>query len=172
MASTRIPADVGLLLRGGLYVGIARVTADISDECSLEDPGDLAGLLVHFDRTRALLDHIGWEKKPQQHHDLEVDDAHRQALIETLEEDRESWDWLSHQETTESAEGRKRAAAKAKTIKRFLARVTPTALVNRTEALGHESRHHDEAILLSKAPGRRISQGREVDTTTTQPKSS
>lgn len=134
MARTRIPADVGLFLRGALYVGLARVTADISDQCSLEDPGDVAGLLACFDRIRGLLDHIGWEKKPQQLHDLEVDDAHRQALVETLEEDRESWDWLSHQEATETVDGRKRAAARAERIKHFLARITPPELVGRTEA--------------------------------------
>jgi hypothetical protein len=119
--TTTIPADVVLILRGALYVGLARAAGDIGDECSLESPGDMIDVLAQFDRIRALLDAIGWEKKPQQQPDVELDrTVHGQALIETLEDDRESWDWLSYQETTESPEGRERAAANAAVIERFL----------------------------------------------------
>ncbi len=120
-----VPADVGVDLRGALYVGLARVAGDINDECSLAEPGDLPSVLAQFDRIRGLLDHIGWDKK-QQPHDLQVDVVHRQLLIETLADDQEGLEWLSRQEATESPEGRKRAAARAATIGCFLAELGDT----------------------------------------------
>ncbi len=64
--------------------------------------------------------------------DVEVElDA---AMIDALEADFDLWEWLAEQERTKTAEGRRRAAAKAKTIERFLASVTPPELVRRTEA--------------------------------------
>jgi hypothetical protein len=118
---TVIPAEIVLSLRGALYVRMAQAAGDIDTECSLASPGDLIGPLERFDRTRALLDAIGWDKKPPQQPDVELDLAvHGPALIDALEYDRDMSDWLSHQEATESPEGRKRAAANAAMIERFL----------------------------------------------------
>jgi hypothetical protein len=48
-------------------------------------------------------------------------------MVEALEDDADLWDWLSHQEKTESAEGRQQARAKAGTIERFLAAAEPSS---------------------------------------------
>jgi hypothetical protein len=66
---------------------------------------------------------IGWGvlARPQ---DVEVE-LYR-AMIDALEADIDSWEWLAEQVTSETAKGRRQAAAKATTIKRFLASVKPS----------------------------------------------
>ncbi|HEX5851962.1 MAG TPA: hypothetical protein VFY36_02600 [Solirubrobacteraceae bacterium] len=118
---TVIPAEIVLFLRRALYARFARTAGDIDSECSLASPSDMTGPLAEFDRTRALLNAIGWNKKPPQQDDVALDLAvHGPTLIDALEYDRDMSDWLSHQEATESPEGRKRAAANAATIECFL----------------------------------------------------
>jgi hypothetical protein len=53
-----------------------------------------------------------------------VEVALDRAMIDALEADMDLFEWLAEQDRTETPEGRRRAAAKAKTIECFLASVS------------------------------------------------
>lgn len=121
-ASTPVPAEVVVLLRGALYIELARACEDAPAVMpEAHERACWADVLARIDGARSALDAIGWEAPDEQHDVTVVLDP---AMIHALEEDYDGWDWLSHQEKTESAEGRQRARAKAETIKRFLTTVT------------------------------------------------
>jgi hypothetical protein len=122
MARTHIPADVVVLLRGALYTELARACEDAPGTMpEAHTRSGWADVLARIEGTCRALDVIGWDA-PARQQDVEVElDA---AMIDALEADTDLWAWLAEQDRTETAEGRRRAAAKAKTIKRFLASVT------------------------------------------------
>jgi hypothetical protein len=120
---TTIPAEVVVLLRGALYTELARAYEDAPATMPEAHKREgWAGVLMRLDGARGALDVIGWAA-PAEQQDVKV--ALDAAMIEALEDDADLWDWLSHQDKTESAEGREQARAKANTIKRFLAGVKP-----------------------------------------------
>ena len=124
MARTRIPADVVVLLRGALYTELGRACEDAPGVIpDAHTRTGWADLFARIDGARKALDVIDWDA-PARQQDVEVElDA---AMIDALEADMDSWEWLADAVTTESAQGRTRAAAKAKTIERFLTSVEGT----------------------------------------------
>jgi hypothetical protein len=119
---TIIPAQVVVLLRGALYADLRRACEDMpAGMPESHKRSGWAGVLARLDGARGALDVIGWEAPAEQQDMTATLDT---AMIEALEDDADLWDWLSHQEKTESAEGRQQARAKADTIERFLAAVT------------------------------------------------
>jgi hypothetical protein len=120
---TRIPADVVVLLRGALYTDLARACEDAPGGMpEAHTHAGWADVLARLDGRRKALDVIGWDvAAPEQDMEVELD----AAMIDALEFDMDLMEWLAEQERTESPEGRAQAAAKAKTIERFLASITP-----------------------------------------------
>ena len=124
MAQTLIPADVAALLRGALYTQLQRACEDAPGV--MPEAHTRAGwtdVLEQIEGARAALEAIGWDA-PARQQDVRVELD--RAMIEALEASADSWGWLSEQVTSETAQGRRQAAAKATTIKRFLASVKPS----------------------------------------------
>jgi hypothetical protein len=131
-ARTRVPADVVVLLRGALYTELNRACEDAP--CGMPEAHTRAGwtdVLARIDGARMALDVLGWDA-PARQQDVEV--QLDRAMIDALEADIDLWEWLAEQDRTETPEGRRRAAAKANTSKRFLAGVKPPEGVGRTDA--------------------------------------
>jgi hypothetical protein len=123
MARTRIPADVVVLLRGALYTELSRASEDAPGGMpEAHTRSGWADVLARIDGVRKALDVLGWDA-PARQQDVEVELD--RAMIDALEFDMDLFEWLAAQNRTESAEGRARAAAKAKTIERFLASIPP-----------------------------------------------
>jgi hypothetical protein len=124
MARTRIPADVVLLLRGGLYAELARACEDapvMMPEAHTQS--GWADVLARIDGAGKALGVLGWDTlTPPQDVEVELD----ATMIDALEAEIDMWEWLAEQDRTETAEGRQRAASKATTVKRFLASITGT----------------------------------------------
>ncbi len=121
MARTRIPADVVLLLREALYTEFARACEDAPVTMpEVYTHSGWADVLARIDGAHRALGVIGWDTlTPPQ--DVEVTlDA---TMIDALEDEIDMWEWLAEQDRLETAEGRRRAATKATTIKRFLASI-------------------------------------------------
>jgi DNA-binding XRE family transcriptional regulator len=128
---TRIAADVAALLRGALYTQLSRACEDAPGVMpTAQSRAGWADVLERIEGARTALDVIGWDTPAWQDIEVELD----QTMIEALEDDVDSWEWLADAMTTESAKGRRQAAAKATTIRRFLASVKPSALVKRGDA--------------------------------------
>lgn len=124
MAQTLIPADVAALLRGALYTQLQRACEDAPGV--MPEAHTRAGwtdVLEQVEGARAALEAIGWDA-PARQQDVRVELD--RAMIEALEASADSWGWLSEQVTSETAQGRRQAGAKATTIKRFLASVKPS----------------------------------------------
>jgi hypothetical protein len=130
MVRTRIPPDVVELLRAGLYTNLARACEDAP--VTMPEAHTHAGwadVRVRIEGASRALDALGWDTSTQ---DTKVElDA---AMIAALEAEIDTWEWLAEQDRLETAEGRRRAATKATTIKRFLASVTPPEIVSRADA--------------------------------------
>lgn len=123
MTRTRIPADVAALLREALYMQLSRACEDAPAAMpAAQSRRGWADVLRQIEGARTALDVIGWDA-PARQKDMEVELD--RAMIDALEADVDSWEWLAGAVTTESAQGRRRAAAKAKAIRRFLAGVKP-----------------------------------------------
>jgi hypothetical protein len=80
---------------------------------------DWSAPVARFDRTRALLDAIGWnERDPEP--DLEVElEQHRQAMEESLSAQLDSELYLASQSGPAAGKQRRRAGAYAATIQAF-----------------------------------------------------
>jgi ribosome-binding protein aMBF1 (putative translation factor) len=89
MTMLTVPAEMVGPLRGGLHSALGEAAQEI-DNATLEasrevDPDLYADLLARFDRTRALLDKIGWtETIPAVPGRLDLTE-HRAALVDTLD---------------------------------------------------------------------------------------
>ena len=131
MARTRIPADVVVLLREALYAQLTRAFEDAPVGMpAAQSRSGWTDALRRIEGARTALDAIGWDTPArQQEAEADLD----RAMIDALEADADSWEWLADAVKTESVERRRRAAARAKTIKRFLASVKPPEQVGRTE---------------------------------------
>jgi hypothetical protein len=124
MARSRVPADVVVLLRGGLYMQLIRACENAP--CGMPAEHSRSGwadVLSQIEGARTALDAIGWDV--EDHRPIVGVELDR-AMIDALEAEVDSWEWLSEQVTSETAKGRRQAAAKATTIKRFLASVKPS----------------------------------------------
>jgi hypothetical protein len=123
MARTRIPADVVVLLRGALYMQLIRACENAPCGMPAEHShSGWADVLSRIEGARRALDAIGWDV--EDHRPIVAVELDR-AMIDALEADVDSWEWLSEQVSSETMEGRRQAAAKATTIKRFMASVKP-----------------------------------------------
>ena len=132
MARTRIPADVAALLRGALYTQLQRACEDAPAVMpAAHTRAGWADVLEQIEGACAALDALGWDAPA---HQQQVEVKLDRAMVEALEDARETWDWLAHQTTTETTGGRRQAAVKATTIKRFLASVKPGELARRADA--------------------------------------
>jgi hypothetical protein len=124
MTTTPIPADIAGLLRQALYGQLHGAFEDAP--CGLPEEHSRRGwtdVLARIDDTRAALDMIGWDAPARQHAvEVELD----RAMIDALQADADTLESIAEAVTTETAQGRRRAAATAKTIKRFLASVKPS----------------------------------------------
>lgn len=124
MTRTRIPADIAGLLRQALYGQLHGAFEDAP--CGLPEEHSRRGwadVLGRIDDVRAALDVIGWDAPArQQAVEVELD----RAMIDALEADIDTLEWIAEAVRTESVQGRRRAAATAKAIKRFLAGVKPS----------------------------------------------
>ena len=126
MPDLAIPGDVVVLLRSALYTWLARAGSDLESACSLEDPGDVAPIVAEFDRTRALLDAIGWDK--QQADGVEVDlAAHGQTITDALADELEHWQLTATELRTTSEAHRELAGIHAHTVETFLAGLEGTS---------------------------------------------
>jgi hypothetical protein len=124
MARTLIPADVAALLREALYTQLTQACEDMPDETpAAQSRSGWVDVLRRIEGAFTALDAIGWAA-PARQQDVEVELD--RAMIDALEADIDSWESLADAVTTETAQGRRRAATKAETIKRFLASVRVT----------------------------------------------
>lgn len=121
MARTRIPADVLLLLREALYTEFARACEDAPVTMpEVYTHSGWAEVLARIDGAHKALDVLGWDTlTPPRDVEIELD----ATMIDALEAEIDLWEWLAEQDRTETAEGRRRAATKATTVKRFLASI-------------------------------------------------
>jgi len=77
--------------------------------------------VARFDRTRALLDEIGWNERDHEQ-DVEIDlDRHRQVIEEALSEALEGERSLMSEKGQGAAQQRSRARARAATVEEFMA---------------------------------------------------
>jgi hypothetical protein len=121
---TTIPADAVLRLREALYSQLG----DVAEELASADrrPGreihdEWSTAVARFDRTRALLDEIGWSERDPEH-DVEIDlDAHRQAIVAALSEQLEAEHYLMAEQGQAVEKQRERARCHALTIEAFMA---------------------------------------------------
>jgi hypothetical protein len=121
--ATTMPADVAVLLRGALYAELGRACEDAPG--AMPESNTRTGwtpVLRRISTAVRGLSALGWAEPDEQQPLTIALDA---ALIEVLEADAEQWEWLSEQDTLETAEGRARAAEHAATIDRFLEALRP-----------------------------------------------
>jgi hypothetical protein len=125
-----VPADVVELLRAGLYANLARACEDAPVTMpEVHTHAGWADVRVRFEGASRALDALGWDT-PTQDTKVQLD----AAMIAALEAEIDTWEWLAEQDRLETLEGRSLAAAKATTIKRFLASVTPPEILSRADA--------------------------------------
>ena len=120
---TTIPADAVLRLREALYgqLGdVAEELASASRQPGREVHDEWSGAVARFDRTRALLDEIGWsERDPER--DAEIDlDQHRQVIVVALSDQLEAEHYLMAEQGQTAAQQRQRARGHALTIESFM----------------------------------------------------
>jgi hypothetical protein len=126
MARTRIPADVAVLLREALYTQLTQACEEMPDEMpAAQSRSGWVDVLGRIEGAFTALDAIGWAA-PARQQDVEVELG--RAMIDALEADLDSWESLADAVRTESTQGRRQAAAKAKAIERFLASIKPPQL--------------------------------------------
>jgi hypothetical protein len=120
---TIIPAEAVLRLREALYSELG----DVAEEMATADrrPGreltdDWSAPVARFDRTRALLDEIGWRHSdPEQ--DAQIDlDLHRQVIVEALTKALETECYLIAEQGPRAEKQRRNAYARAATIESFM----------------------------------------------------
>ncbi len=117
-----IPAAVVRQLRGALFGQLGSVAEDLAalnNEPGREVRGEWSEHIERFDRTRALLDRIGWSEQAAEG-PTEIDlDRHRRAIVDSLRSDLEVARSLVDEEG-DAAEGQRwRARAEAQRIEAF-----------------------------------------------------
>jgi hypothetical protein len=121
---TTIPAEAVIRLREALYsqLGyIAEELASLARTPGREINDEWSEPVARFDRTRALLDQIGWnERDPEP--DVEIDlDQHRQEIVAAFSDHLEIERYLMSEQGDHAAGQRQRAQARALTIETFMA---------------------------------------------------
>jgi hypothetical protein len=123
---TKIPADAVLRLREALYGQIGDVAEDLATatrQPAREAREEWTEPVARFDRTRALLDEIGWnERDPERSAEVDVD-QHRQVIVEALSAQLESEHHLMSERGPAAAQQRHRARNYARTIEALMAAV-------------------------------------------------
>jgi len=117
-----VPAAAVVQLREALYSELGNVTEEIDAivVTSRRARDDWSPAVARFDRTRALLDALGWnERDPER--DVEVDlDRHRQVIVEALSEALEGEHYLMGEKGKRASRQRRNARARAATIEAFM----------------------------------------------------
>lgn len=121
---TSIPAEAVLRLREALYSQLGYIAdelAAIARTPGREINDEWSEPVACFDRTRALLDQIGWnERNPEQ--DAKIDlDQHRQVIRAALNDHLKIEHYLMSEQGDHAAGQRQRAHARALTIEAFMA---------------------------------------------------
>jgi hypothetical protein len=110
MSTITIPGEVLQFVRDELYNQLGGFGEDIASESRVpgsEIPGDWLRCVARFDRTRALLDRIGWTtREPERDVTIELT-MHRRALTDAL------GDELAYQRRTVEEEGHSHEGAAA-----------------------------------------------------------
>jgi hypothetical protein len=124
--SITIPADAVLQLRGALYSELGDVAEELASAVrppEREASDEWPKLVARFDRTRAVLDVIGWtERDPER--DVEIDlDLHRRVIVDALSDALEGERDLMLEEGDAAKEQREHAGQRAKVIEAFAASV-------------------------------------------------
>lgn len=123
---TTIPAAAVLRLREALYGQLGDVAEELASAertPGREILGDWYEPVARFDRTRALLDAIGWsERDPEP--DVEVDlEAHRQVIVTALSDQMEAERHLMAERGQAAEKQRQRACLHALIIESFMAAI-------------------------------------------------
>ena len=113
-----VPAAAVLRLREALYGQVGKVADEISEivVTPWRADEDWSPLVARFDRTRVLLDEVGWnERDPER--DIQIDlDRHRQVIVEALSDELDGERYLMSEKGRGAKKQRKRAQARAATI--------------------------------------------------------
>jgi hypothetical protein len=123
MSPTTIPADAVLRLRDALCSQLGYVAQELSsavrERGRERHPEWFAEPVARFDRTRALLDEIGWrEHGPEQ--DAEIDlDQHRQVIVAALSDQLATEHHFMAEQGDAAKTQRERAHHYARTIETF-----------------------------------------------------
>jgi len=121
MSTASIPAEGVLQLRSAIYQELGSIAEDLASvhrEPTGEQHGEWAELVERFDRTRALLDRIGWRTRDPEH-DIEIDlDKHKATALTALHE---QLDTERHLMDTHEPRQRERATKNARMTEAVLA---------------------------------------------------
>jgi len=120
---TTIPAEAVVQLREALYSELGNVAQELDEiVVTAERVHDgWSDPVARFDRTRALLDEIGWnERDPERDAEINLD-RHRQVIKEALSEALEGEHHLMSEKGEGAVQQRSRARARAATIEAFMA---------------------------------------------------
>lgn len=121
-----IPAPAVLRLREALYHQLG----DVAEELASADrrPGpkvhqEWSAAVARFDRTRALLDEIGWsERDPERGVEIDLD-QHRQVIVDALSDQLNAEHFLMAEQGQAAETQRQRARRHARTIEAFMTTV-------------------------------------------------
>jgi hypothetical protein len=115
---TTIPAAAVLRLREALYSELGNAAAEIDAirVTPRRAHDDWSPPVARFDRTRALLDELGWNERDPEH-DTEINlDQHRQVIVAALNAQLEVEHHLMSEKGDAAKTQRQRAYARALTI--------------------------------------------------------
>jgi hypothetical protein len=120
---TIIPAEAAVQLREALYSELGNVAQELDEIVVTNERAqdNWSEPVARFDRTRTLLDEIGWNERDHEH-DVEINlDRHRQVIEESLSEALERERFLMSERGEGAAQQRSRARARAATVEAFMA---------------------------------------------------
>lgn len=120
---TTIPADAALRLRDSLYSQLSYVAQELGSAVRAHGrerhPEWFAEPVARFDRTRALLDEIGWREHDSEH-DAEINlDQHRRVIVAALRDQLATEHYLGSEPGNAAKTQRERARRYARTIETF-----------------------------------------------------
>jgi hypothetical protein len=120
-----IPADAVLRLREALYGQLGDVaeelaTVDRRPRADREQRNEWAEPVARFDRTRALLDEIGWcDRDPEQNAEIDLN-QHRPIIKAALSADLDAEQYLMAEQGQAAKQQRQRARRHILTIESFM----------------------------------------------------
>lgn len=116
--STIIPAETVLRLRDALYVQLGEAAEELTSIVLSQgrEHADWSEPVARFDRTRALLDEIGWNERDLER-DVAIDvDQHRKVIIDALRDALATEHHFMAEPGDHAAAQRQRAHARALSI--------------------------------------------------------